>query len=89
MTQPFPPIEPYAHGLLEVGDGNRIHWKTSGNPDGKAALCVRGGPSSGGRRGSRTLSDPEVHRISSRRRISVSPRQPTGEIASRASLAAA
>ncbi|MEU8825743.1 prolyl aminopeptidase [Streptomyces sp. NPDC048636] len=63
MAQPFPPLEPYAHGLLDVGDGNRIYWETSGNPEGKAALCVHGGPGSGGRRGSRGMFDPEVYRI--------------------------
>ncbi|MER8236523.1 prolyl aminopeptidase [Streptomyces sp. NPDC094049] len=63
MAQPFPPVEPYAHGLLDVGDGNRIYWETSGGPEGKAALCVHGGPGSGGRRGSRAMFDPEVFRI--------------------------
>lgn len=38
VAQPFLAIEPYAHGLLDVGDGNQIYWETSGNPDGKAAL---------------------------------------------------
>ncbi|MEU6497515.1 prolyl aminopeptidase [Streptomyces sp. NPDC046984] len=63
MAQPFPPIEPYAQGLLDVGGGNQIYWETSGNPVGKAALCVHGGPGSGGRRGSRKAFDPEVFRI--------------------------
>ncbi|EFG04147.1 prolyl aminopeptidase [Streptomyces clavuligerus] len=63
MPQPFPPVAPYAHGLLDVGDGQRIYWETSGNPEGKAALCVHGGPGSGGRRGSRAMFDPEVFRI--------------------------
>ncbi|MFJ9434307.1 prolyl aminopeptidase [Streptomyces sp. NPDC101490] len=63
MAQPFPSVEPYAHGLLDVGDGNRIYWETSGDPEGKAALCVHGGPGSGGRRGSRAMFDPEVFRI--------------------------
>ncbi|GAA1091994.1 MULTISPECIES: prolyl aminopeptidase [Streptomyces violaceusniger group] len=63
MAEPFPPVEPYAHGLLEVGDGNRIYWETSGNPRGKAALWVHGGPGSGGRRGARGMFDPEVFRI--------------------------
>ncbi|WP_432048446.1 prolyl aminopeptidase [Streptomyces asiaticus] len=62
-AEPFPPVEPYAHGLLDVGDGNRIYWETSGNPRGKAALCVHGGPGSGGRRGARGMFDPEVFRI--------------------------
>ncbi|MBL7494284.1 prolyl aminopeptidase [Frankia sp. AgB1.9] len=63
MVQLFSPIEPYAHGLLDVGAGNQIYWETSGNPAGKAALWVHGGPGSGGRRGSRQMFDPEVYRI--------------------------
>ncbi|MER7183223.1 prolyl aminopeptidase [Streptomyces hyaluromycini] len=63
MPEEFPPVEPYARGLLDVGDGQRIYWETSGNPGGKAALCVHGGPGSGGRRGSRRLFDPEVYRV--------------------------
>lgn len=63
MSQPFPDIEPYERGLLDVGDGNQIYWETSGNPDGKPALVVHGGPGSGGRRGSRKLFDPTVYRI--------------------------
>ncbi|PXX53302.1 prolyl aminopeptidase [Nocardia tenerifensis] len=61
--QPFPEIEPYAHGLLEVGDGQRIYWETSGNPDGKPALVVHGGPGGGGKRGARKTFDPAVYRI--------------------------
>ncbi|MFF4652094.1 prolyl aminopeptidase [Streptomyces sp. NPDC001380] len=63
MTPPFPPIEPYDRGLLDVGDGNRVYWETSGNPDGKPVLCVHGGPGAGGSRGSRRAFDPEVFRI--------------------------
>lgn len=61
--RPYPPIEPYDSGLLDVGDGNRIYWETSGNPDGKPALVVHGGPGSGGHRGSRRYFDPERYRI--------------------------
>jgi proline iminopeptidase len=60
---PYPPIEPYASGLLDVGDGNRIYWEASGNPGGKPALVVHGGPGSGGRRGSRMAFDPERYRV--------------------------
>ncbi len=63
MAQLFPPIEPYAHGLLDVGDGNQVYWETSGNASGKAALCVHGGPGSGCRPGNRRLFDPAVYRI--------------------------
>jgi proline iminopeptidase len=62
MAQLYPPAEPYARGLLDVGDGNRVYWEAGGNPEGKAALCVHGGPGGGGRRGGRVF-DPEVYRI--------------------------
>lgn len=39
--------EPYADGMLEVGDDNVVYWETCGNPDGKPALVVHGGPGSG------------------------------------------
>ncbi|WP_375424613.1 prolyl aminopeptidase [uncultured Friedmanniella sp.] len=58
-----PPIEPYDSGLLEVGDGNRVYWETSGNPDGKPALVVHGGPGTGSRPGPRRSFDPARYRI--------------------------
>ncbi|QIS04759.1 prolyl aminopeptidase [Nocardia brasiliensis] len=61
--QRFPAIEPYAHGHLDVGDGNRIYWETSGNPSGKPALVVHGGPGGGGKRGARRSFDPGDYRI--------------------------
>ena len=30
--EPYPLVEPFAHGLLEVGDDNLVYWETSGNP---------------------------------------------------------
>jgi proline iminopeptidase len=29
--------------MLEVGDGQRIYWEASGNPDGRPAVVVHGG----------------------------------------------
>jgi proline iminopeptidase len=63
QPEPFPPIEPYEHGLLDVGDGNRIYWETCGTPDGKPALVVHGGPGSGFRTGSRRYFDPARYRV--------------------------
>lgn len=63
MTPPFPAIEPYDRGLLDVGDGNRVYWETCGNPDGKPALVVHGGPGSGCGDGSRRSFDPRRYRI--------------------------
>ena len=63
QSRSYPPLEPYDSGLLDVGDGNRIYWETSGNPEGKPALVVHGGPGGGGGRSSRRYFDPERYRI--------------------------
>lgn len=63
MTEPFPPLEPYDRGLLDVGDGNLVYWEACGNPDGKPALVVHGGPGSGCGEGSRRSFDPERYRV--------------------------
>jgi proline iminopeptidase len=47
MAELYPAIEPYEQGMLEVGDGNLVWWATCGNPEGKPALVVHGGPGSG------------------------------------------
>ncbi|MEV7281752.1 prolyl aminopeptidase [Streptomyces sp. NPDC093111] len=57
------PVPPYAEGLLDVGDGNHVYWSAAGNPEGKPALVVHGGPGSGSSPGSRRLFDPERYRI--------------------------
>ncbi|MHC3468649.1 prolyl aminopeptidase [Streptomyces sp. 7R007] len=59
----YPEIEPYDHGLLGVGDGNRVYWETCGNPDGKAAVVLHGGPGSGCTPWARRLFDPAAYRI--------------------------
>ncbi|RDI63495.1 prolyl aminopeptidase [Nocardia pseudobrasiliensis] len=61
--EPFPPIEPYDRGLLDVGDGQRIYWEVAGNPAGKPAVVVHGGPGGGGKRGMRRNFDPAVYRV--------------------------
>ena len=43
----YPEIEPCQSGLLDVGDGNAIYWEASGNPLGRPALVLHGGPGSG------------------------------------------
>jgi proline iminopeptidase len=59
----YPAIEPYEHGLLDVGDGNEIYWEVCGNPDGKPALALHGGPGSGSTSGTRRYFDPQAYRI--------------------------
>jgi proline iminopeptidase len=63
MTELYPEITPYAHGMLEVGDGNLLYWETCGNPGGKPALVLHGGPGSGCTKWHRRLFDPAAYRI--------------------------
>ncbi|MDH6131987.1 proline iminopeptidase [Kitasatospora sp. MAA4] len=63
MGELYPPIEPYEQGMLDVGDGNLVYWEVCGNPAGKPALVVHGGPGSGCGPGVRRYFDPERYRI--------------------------
>jgi proline iminopeptidase len=63
VTNLYPPIEPYDTGMLDVGDGNLIYWETCGNPDGKPALVVHGGPGSGLATDSRCYFNPDRYRV--------------------------
>ena len=60
----YPPIEPFDAGFLQVAHGNHIYWEVSGNPNGKPALYLHGGPGSGLGSGSyRQRFDPRKYRI--------------------------
>ncbi|MBA2472756.1 MAG: prolyl aminopeptidase [Pseudonocardiales bacterium] len=63
MAVSYPPIGPYDQGMLDVGDGNLVYWEVCGNPDGKPALVVHGGPGSGCSTGARQAFDPDRCRI--------------------------
>ena len=43
----YPPIEPYAEGWLEVGDGHVLYWSECGNPQGVPVVFLHGGPGAG------------------------------------------
>ncbi|EMF55308.1 MULTISPECIES: prolyl aminopeptidase [Streptomyces] len=59
----YPEIEPYDHGLLDVGDGNRVYWEVCGNPRGRPAVVLHGGPGSRANAWFPRLFDPEAYRI--------------------------
>jgi proline iminopeptidase len=59
----FPEAQVYDRGLLDVGEGNRMYWEARGNPNGRPALVVHGGPGSGKPRGAHKLFDPDVFQI--------------------------
>jgi proline iminopeptidase len=59
----YPPIEPYRTGRLEVGDGHSLYWEQCGNPDGKPALMLHGGPGAGCSPDHRRQFDPERYNV--------------------------
>jgi proline iminopeptidase len=59
----YPPIEPYDTGYLAVGDGHEMYYEQSGNPAGKPALFVHGGPGGGGDVNARRFFDAQRYRI--------------------------
>lgn len=63
MTQLYPPIEPYDHGMLEVGDGHLVYWEVCGNPRGRPTVVLHGGPGSGCTTWHRQLFDPDAYQI--------------------------
>lgn len=59
----YPPIEPYAAGMLDVGDGHAIYFERSGRPGGKPAVFLHGGPGGGISPDHRRLFDPERYDV--------------------------
>ncbi|MBD0324278.1 MAG: prolyl aminopeptidase [Aldersonia sp.] len=59
----YPEIEPYQSGHLDVGDGQQIYWEVSGNPSGKPAVFLHGGPGGGCAPFQRQFFDPDAYRI--------------------------
>ena len=55
----YPAIEPWRSGRLEVGDGHVLYWEQCGNPDGKPAVMLHGGPGAGCNPDHRRQFDPE------------------------------
>jgi len=58
-----PTIKPYEEGWLEVGEGHRVYWEASGNPQGEAALLLHGGPGGAIMPRDRRFFDPRQYRI--------------------------
>jgi proline iminopeptidase len=59
----FPKIEPFESGMLAVGDSQEIYWECSGNPDGRPAVYLHGGPGSGSVPQCRRYFDPAIYKI--------------------------
>ncbi|MEM1047945.1 MAG: prolyl aminopeptidase [Pseudomonadota bacterium] len=60
---PYPDIEPFRSGHLDVGNGYSLYFECCGAPRGKPALVLHGGPGSGVSPSHRRLFDPTAYEI--------------------------
>ena len=58
----YPPIEPFNSGHMER-DGHQIYYEQCGNPNGKPAVFLHGGPGGGGSATVRRFFNPEKYHI--------------------------
>jgi proline iminopeptidase len=58
----YPPLEPFETHVLNA-DGHKVYYEVSGNPDGKPALFVHGGPGGGGSTDVRRFFNPDLYKI--------------------------
>jgi len=58
----YPKIKPYDSGFLNV-DEHQVYFEQSGNPNGKPALFLHGGPGGGGSEDVRRFFNPDFYRI--------------------------
>jgi proline iminopeptidase len=63
MVDLYPPTSPYDSGFLDTGDGNRIYYEQLGNPAGKPAVSLHGGPGSGASTRPLRAWDPGRYRV--------------------------
>lgn len=62
MKNLYPPLEPFETHVLNA-DGHKVYYEVSGNPDGKPALFVHGGPGGGGSTDVRRFFNPDLYKI--------------------------
>lgn len=59
----YPECEPYETGMLDVGDNQTLYFEVSGNPGGKPAVYLHGGPGGASSPDQRRVFDPAKYRI--------------------------
>ena len=59
----YPPIAPYASGMIEVGDGHGLYWERCGTPGAKPAVFLHGGPGGGASDDHRRQWDPALYDV--------------------------
>jgi proline iminopeptidase len=63
LRELYPAIKPYNSGFLAVSDGHEIYFEECGNPQGKPAVFLHGGPGGGTDAKMRRFFDPRRYRI--------------------------
>lgn len=63
LRELYPAIKPYNTGFLRVSDVHQIYFEESGNPKGKPAVFLHGGPGGGTDPKMRRFFDPKRYRI--------------------------
>src|SRR4030081_2197904 len=59
----YPALEPFRHGYLRVSDVHEIYYEECGNPAGKPAVFLHGGPGAASDKRARRFFDPQHYRI--------------------------
>jgi proline iminopeptidase len=59
----YPAVEPFANGMLGVGQGHSIYWEQCGNPQGQPIVFLHGGPGAGCTPKARRWFNPQHYRI--------------------------
>jgi proline iminopeptidase len=59
----YPTVKPYNTGQLRVSDVHEVYYEECGNPKGKPAVFVHGGPGAGCDARARGFFDPDSYRI--------------------------
>ena len=59
----YPAVEPYSTGHLRVSELHEIYWEECGNPRGKPAVFLHGGPGGGTDAKMRSFFDPRRYRL--------------------------
>jgi proline iminopeptidase len=59
----YPAVKPYRTGMLRVSSEHEIYYEECGNPKGKPAVFVHGGPGAGCDSRARSFFDPDAYRV--------------------------
>jgi len=77
----YPPIEPHETGYLDLDGRHEMYWEVSGNPEGRPAVFLHGGPGAGAGPDHRRFFDPKHYRIVVFDQRGAGRSRPLGELA--------